>query len=764
MSKGYKAFLGALLVICVLLLPAAAEEPRQAAFSLPPELKNASALAAFPDGDGGFVLLARESQGTQLFQLDAPTGESAQLGKWNLPYTAWCRQGERLYFALPTMEFSSADNQFHRQTQLVSWALSQGEPQIRLLPDCYPALEQDFAVGADGSLFVIDSENRARLQRFDADGDKLEPLAAPEPLSAIVANQQMLCALGIQSGRLYLVQGDEFLPLEACAPALPLRLLEDGTLLDGNGDAYRWNPRENRFEFAYSVFCPPALCDQIDNTLLTCWQDALLLVDLTTGAPLGQQNGPENAEQLCVSGGWAISLCRQSNGDYGAAFFGLDALGPVRWQVTVPQGGVGTESELMELWQAHLPVGRKPEEVYEQAADLTAFTTPGLPAGQTLEDGLTALNFYRTLYGLSPTSLNEEDCHSLQYGAVLALFEQRPADMPDQFYQFADCEACRLADSARFSSLPGAPMAQAVHLLWQEQEFAELLLASQADCMSMGCASDGAGSTAVLVYGAADSAASLQIAEPPPGVYAISLLKEKPWRITLGELQTGLRGSPTVTVTDENTGKRWSFSTSNGLTVENGALMFPPPAQAAGSYLVCAENLSTPTGAPAKMEYHCTLSDVELPWPNSSGQPQPGEESISSTLYRIDRAEGILTGIAPSTTLAACKKNLAGDGELRFLREGKPVASGNVGTGMAVQLVKDGVVVDSLNLLVYGDLTGEGNCNTLDRRAFYAHLLEESPLQGLFLQAGDLNRDGIVDTLDLLALQKYLTGGYELSP
>ena len=55
-----------------------------------------------------------------------------------------------------------------------------------------------------------------------------------------------------------------------------------------------------------------------------------------------------------------------------------------------------------------------------------------------------------------------------------------------------------------------------------------------------------------------------------------------------------------------------------------------------------------------------------------------------------------------------------------------------------------------------GDINEDGAVDTLDLLALQAHL--SGKMKDIFVEAADVNVDGTVDTLDLLALQAYLSG------
>lgn len=89
-------------------------------------------------------------------------------------------------------------------------------------------------------------------------------------------------------------------------------------------------------------------------------------------------------------------------------------------------------------------------------------------------------------------------------------------------------------------------------------------------------------------------------------------------------------------------------------------------------------------------------------------------------------------------------------------RSGGNINEGKIPTGATVTFEKNGQT-KTFKIVVDGDLTGEGNVNSSDTDALVKHLLGKSSITDkLFLLASDLNNDGTINTLDLLALSKML--------
>lgn len=81
-----------------------------------------------------------------------------------------------------------------------------------------------------------------------------------------------------------------------------------------------------------------------------------------------------------------------------------------------------------------------------------------------------------------------------------------------------------------------------------------------------------------------------------------------------------------------------------------------------------------------------------------------------------------------------------------------PVATGNI-----LAIFQNGVPVKTYEVILYGDLNGDGKLNNTDLVLMKKHILEVSPLSGDFLVAADLNKagDGVTNR-DMVLLKKHI--------
>ena len=140
---------------------------------------------------------------------------------------------------------------------------------------------------------------------------------------------------------------------------------------------------------------------------------------------------------------------------------------------------------------------------------------------------------------------------------------------------------------------------------------------------------------------------------------------------------------------------------------------------------------------------------------DDSGSKNP---SVSSDVYTIE--EEIITRISPKTSLENFMKGLSIEGgRLKLTNEkGEEKTAGNIATGDKLKVYKEGSeeVYKAYQVVIYGDINGDGDVSTRDLLKIRRHLLELETLKGSFALAADLNRTGSINTMDLLSLRRHL--------
>lgn len=83
--------------------------------------------------------------------------------------------------------------------------------------------------------------------------------------------------------------------------------------------------------------------------------------------------------------------------------------------------------------------------------------------------------------------------------------------------------------------------------------------------------------------------------------------------------------------------------------------------------------------------------------------------------------------------------------------KGEEVTEGTVGTGWTLKTKEH-----SIPIVVFGDVSGDGDVSAIDLLYIRRHLLDISELSGAALTAADVKSDGEITALDLLYVKRHI--------
>lgn len=80
-----------------------------------------------------------------------------------------------------------------------------------------------------------------------------------------------------------------------------------------------------------------------------------------------------------------------------------------------------------------------------------------------------------------------------------------------------------------------------------------------------------------------------------------------------------------------------------------------------------------------------------------------------------------------------------------------------VGTGSKIKILDNDVLKIKFEIVIYGDVNGDGKINSIDLLVLQRHILEIEKLNGVFLTAGNTNKDGKnPSSIDSLLIQRHI--------
>lgn len=130
---------------------------------------------------------------------------------------------------------------------------------------------------------------------------------------------------------------------------------------------------------------------------------------------------------------------------------------------------------------------------------------------------------------------------------------------------------------------------------------------------------------------------------------------------------------------------------------------------------------------------------------------------VSSSDYTIESTYVI--GVKEQTTVQSLLKQFENE-ELTVTNKNGDVITGTafVGTGATISLYIDGVLKDSVTVIVLGDVDGSGIVDTTDYMRIRATFLDKFALSGSEFLAADINKNDLIDLTDCTSLKNYFLG------
>ena len=122
--------------------------------------------------------------------------------------------------------------------------------------------------------------------------------------------------------------------------------------------------------------------------------------------------------------------------------------------------------------------------------------------------------------------------------------------------------------------------------------------------------------------------------------------------------------------------------------------------------------------------------------------------------------DGILLGVKPNTTVSSLKKSFTGN--VAFLdKDGKTLSSAaTVGTGCKVAVLVDGKITDKADVIIKGDVSGDGKIDPLDYMLVKRSFLKTYDLSGNYLKAALVSEREELSIADYTIIKRVVLGLY----
>lgn len=131
---------------------------------------------------------------------------------------------------------------------------------------------------------------------------------------------------------------------------------------------------------------------------------------------------------------------------------------------------------------------------------------------------------------------------------------------------------------------------------------------------------------------------------------------------------------------------------------------------------------------------------------------------VTSSAYKI--GSKYVTGLKVGVKASAFLKNVSVEGgSLKLVDASGKTNTGTLATGNKLEVYDSSdKLVKTYEIVIYGDVNGDGDINVLDMIRVNRHVLELGKLSGSYLQAADANRDGNANVLDMIYINRHVLG------
>jgi hypothetical protein len=157
--------------------------------------------------------------------------------------------------------------------------------------------------------------------------------------------------------------------------------------------------------------------------------------------------------------------------------------------------------------------------------------------------------------------------------------------------------------------------------------------------------------------------------------------------------------------------------------------------------------------------------------PEEPIEPEEPFEPVNPSLDKITLKSGasytkeemLLEKVQENTTVQTLLSQFENDVlEVRDKNGSKITGSSLVGTGSTINLYSSGVLVDSVTVVILGDVDGNGIVDTTDVVRVKAAFLGSFLLDDAESIAADVDRNGIIDTTDYVRVKSHFIGSFSL--
>ena len=112
-------------------------------------------------------------------------------------------------------------------------------------------------------------------------------------------------------------------------------------------------------------------------------------------------------------------------------------------------------------------------------------------------------------------------------------------------------------------------------------------------------------------------------------------------------------------------------------------------------------------------------------------------------------------------TVGDIKNNIISNLEIAIVNSNNEILSDDaiIGTGNKIQVKEDGKILKEYQIIVYGDVNGDGKINSVDLLVLQRHILEIETLDDIYQKSANIRKNGNKpSSVDLLLIQRHILG------
>ena len=112
-------------------------------------------------------------------------------------------------------------------------------------------------------------------------------------------------------------------------------------------------------------------------------------------------------------------------------------------------------------------------------------------------------------------------------------------------------------------------------------------------------------------------------------------------------------------------------------------------------------------------------------------------------------------------TVGDIKNNIISNLEIVIVNSNNEILSDDaiIGTGNKIQVKEDGKILKEYQIIIYGDVNGDGKINSVDLLVLQRHILEIETLDDIYQKSANIRKNGNKpSSVDLLLIQRHILG------